>query len=117
MSNGGEHESVDELIDTRISVTRDRELAVVAIQGELDVATSPELRRELAKLLAEGVDSIVMDVTEMSFIDSSGLAVLLSAMKRLRDEHDTRLVLRRVQAPVRRVLEITGLTPLFGIET
>lgn len=87
----------------------------VVVRGEVDIATSPELRRQLERL---GHDDgpIVVDVTEMSFIDSSGLGVLVEAEKNRREAGVGSLTLRGMQQPVRRVFEITGLTDLFEVE-
>src|SRR5207302_9285393 len=52
--------------------------------GELDVNTAPELREQLARLVNEGVRHIVVDLAQVSFVDSTALSVLVSALKRLR---------------------------------
>jgi len=96
--------------------TRDGEW-VVTVQGEIDVATSPRLHTELHTLLEQGARSIVLDLGSMSFIDSSGLGVLVGALKRLKDQQGDTIVLRDLQEPARRVFEITGLTGLFTIES
>jgi anti-sigma B factor antagonist len=88
---------------------------VLRASGEIDVATSPELRRALHQLV-DRQGSIVVDLGDVSFIDSSGLGVLVGTLKRLRehDPHGT-LVLEGLQDPVRKVFDITGLTDLFAI--
>jgi anti-sigma B factor antagonist len=88
---------------------------VLRASGEIDVATSPELRRELHQLLERRV-SIVVDLRDVSFIDSSGLGVLVGTLKRLRErDPNGTLVLEGLQDPVRKVFDITGLTDLFAI--
>jgi RNA polymerase sigma-B factor len=89
---------------------------LVTVSGEIDVATSPRLRSELIDLLDQKAQSIVLDLGGMSFIDSSGLGVLVGALRRLREQDGSSIVLRGMQPPVRRVFEITGLTDLFTIE-
>ncbi|TMK83434.1 MAG: STAS domain-containing protein [Actinobacteria bacterium] len=54
---------------------------VVRAAGELDVNTAPELREQLARLIAEDARQIVIDLTEVSFVDSTALSVLVSALK------------------------------------
>jgi anti-sigma B factor antagonist len=88
--------------------------AVVRAAGELDVNTAPELREQLARLVSEGTRQIVVDLTDVSFVDSTALSVLVSALKRLR-QADGDLQLASPNASVRRVFEITGLTRLFTI--
>jgi anti-sigma B factor antagonist len=89
---------------------------VLVVGGEIDVATSPQLRRELHQLIDQGATSIVLDLSEVTFIDSSGLGVLVGVLKRLREDGgDRALVLAGLQDPVRKVFDITGLSELFTI--
>jgi anti-sigma B factor antagonist len=90
-----------------------REHPVVVARGEIDVATSPTLRAQLAELLARGADSVTLDLAGVSFIDSSGLGVLVGALKRLRDGGGQTFNLVAARSGVRRVFEITGLDQLF----
>jgi len=87
---------------------------VVRAAGELDVNTAPELREQLARLIAADTSLIVVDLADVSFVDSTALSVLVSALKRLR-QADGDLELASPNPSVRRVFEITGLTRLFTI--
>jgi len=87
---------------------------VVRAAGELDVNTAPELREQLTRLIGEDSRRIVVDLSEVSFVDSTALSVLVSALKRLR-QADGDLELAAPNPSVRRVFEITGLTRLFTI--
>jgi anti-sigma B factor antagonist len=89
--------------------------SIIAVSGEIDVATSPELSQAIHGAL-EQATSITIDLSATTFIDSSGLGVLVSALKRARELGHESVTLRGVQEPVRRVLEITGLTELFAVE-
>ena len=89
--------------------------AVVAVRGEIDVATSPTLRTELYAIIDAGARELVVDLSELGFIDSSGLGVLVAALKHMR-EREGELILAGLQQPARRVFEITDLTELFTIE-
>jgi anti-sigma B factor antagonist len=88
---------------------------VVAVQGEIDVATSPTLREELYAIIDGGARELVVDLSGLGFIDSSGLGVLVAALKHMR-ERDGQLILAGLQQPALRVFEITDLTTLFTIE-
>jgi anti-sigma B factor antagonist len=89
---------------------------VLHVRGEIDVATSPELRRELHQLLDRG-GPIVVDLHDLTFIDSSGLGVLVGTLQRVRERgRGEQLVLAGLQDPVRRVFDITGLSELFVIQ-
>jgi anti-sigma B factor antagonist len=87
----------------------------LTIVGEIDAATSPQLRQELSDLIEGGTEHIELDLSAMTFIDSTGLGVLVGALKRMHDERDGRLPITGVSDPVRRVFEITGLTGVFDI--
>jgi anti-sigma B factor antagonist len=82
---------------------------VVAVHGELDVATSPQLRTELSALVARGARDITLEFADVSFVDSSGLGVLVGTYKRLREDGDGSIRIVGAQASVRKVFEITGL--------
>ena len=89
---------------------------VVTVRGEIDVATSPDLKDRLGGLLDQRARFITLDLSKLAFIDSSGLGVLVSAHKRLRENGGETILLRGMQEPVRHVFEITGLTKLFTVE-
>jgi len=87
---------------------------VVRVAGEVDIQTSPILEGELTTLLDQGHSSLVVDLAEVTFLDSTGLSVLIAGLKRCQTAGgDLRLVSPR--ANVLRVLEITGLTEAFQV--
>lgn len=96
--------SLDQLT---VVVDRAAEPPVIALSGELDPHTAPLLQREIDGVLTEGTD-LVLDLSQLGFVDSSGLRVLISAQHQLAD-HGGTLVLRSPSETVRRLLEITGL--------
>jgi len=87
---------------------------VIVVHGDIDVAGGPIL--EAAILDRESAGPIVLDLDDVVFIDSSGLRSLLGASRRAR-ENDRVVTLRRVGPEVRRLLEITGTTEHFKIES
>jgi anti-sigma B factor antagonist len=99
----------------RLHTTRSDSRAVLSLEGEMDLATSPALRQHLLDLRDDGVSQVVVDLSELQFIDSTGLGALVAAVKRYR-EHGGDIVLRKPTASVGRVLEIAGLTRVFEIE-
>jgi anti-sigma B factor antagonist len=98
----------------RISVRDDDGTANVTVEGEVDVATAPALRDELYRLIEQGASQIVVDLSGMDFIDSTGLGVLVGALKRAR-EGGGGIELRGLRPSARKVFEITGLSTAFTI--
>ncbi len=77
---------------------------VVAVQGEVDRLTAPELAECVAAAIATGPLDVVLDLTDMTFIDCSGINLFVSARMEL--SADCRVVLRHPQPFVRRILGI-----------
>jgi anti-sigma B factor antagonist len=88
--------------------------AVVAVAGEIDVYTSPLLQERLVEVLRDGSSSIVLDLSAVTFLDSTGLGVLITGLKRCRSAEGD-LVLVTSQPNVLKVLEITGLNDVFQV--
>jgi anti-sigma B factor antagonist len=82
--------------------------ATLALRGELDPHTAPLLQERIDAIFASGRTDLCLDLSGLSFIDSSGLRVILSAHKRA-DDRGGRLVLRSPSPTARRLLVITGL--------
>jgi anti-sigma B factor antagonist len=88
---------------------------VLRVFGEVDIQTSPILDEELRRVVGEGVSSIIVDLSEVTFLDSTGLSVLIAGLKRCQNARgDLRLVSPR--SNVRKVLEITGLIDVFHLQ-
>ena len=87
---------------------RDGVLHTISVQGELDLATADLLERELVRV--EGTDalSIVLDLSGLTFVDSTGVRLLISAHARSRADSN-RLTLLRGPSSVQRVFELTGV--------
>jgi anti-sigma B factor antagonist len=92
----------------------DGSAAVVHIIGELDLATAPTLRETLARLYQDGTTSVVLDLTDLDFVDSTGLSEFVVALKRCR-ERGGDVVLRSPSRSTARVLTISGLDRVFTI--
>jgi anti-sigma B factor antagonist len=97
------------------SVTHSDGNAVVLLVGELDLTSAPLLRRTLNKLVASGYPQIVLDLAELSFVDSQGLAVLIVTNERL-SRSGRSLILRSPSPSVRELLQLMGLGDIFTTE-
>lgn len=88
--------------------------ARVRLEGELDIATTPGAEAEVRRLEEEGTPEIVLDLRGLTFMDSTGLRLLVGADARAR-EAGHRLTIIRGPEPVHRVLEITGLDAKLNV--
>jgi anti-sigma B factor antagonist len=89
---------------------------VLDIVGEVDLYTAPALRDRIASLIDGGVRRLVVNLEEVGFLDSSGLGVLIGALRRLK-EHDGVLRLVCNEGSTLKVLTVTGLDKVFQIHT
>jgi anti-sigma B factor antagonist len=94
----------------------DSERHVVAVRGEIDLFTAPELKAALSESIESGHSRIVVDLTDTTFLDSTALGVLIGAVKRLRSR-DGRLTIVNVDDNIAKTFEITGLDQIFPISS
>jgi anti-sigma B factor antagonist len=87
---------------------------VLAVRGELDLFNASELKEAFARCIDAGRIRIIVDLAETTFVDSSGLSVLMAACKRLRSRGGT-LAMVNLNETIARILQITGLDQTFTI--
>ena len=92
----------------------DGERHVLAVRGEIDLFTAPELKQVLAESIEASRIRIIVDLTETTFLDSTALGVLIGAVKRLRSR-DGALAIVNVDENIAKTFEITGLDQIFTI--
>jgi anti-sigma B factor antagonist len=101
-------------VDLNVSTASQGGHAVVTVTGELDLYTAPRLQTALAELLRDQIGRIVVDMSGIEFCDSTGMNVLLAAMKRNKERGGT-LELAAPRPAVRRILQVTGLDTVFTV--
>ncbi len=89
-------------------------VTVLAVSGEADLHTAPELRERMQGAIDGGSSTLLLDLSGTTFLDSTTLGVLFGGMKQLRERNGS-MQLVVPQAEVRRVLEITQLDRVFSI--
>ena len=87
---------------------------IVAVGGEIDVYTAPRLRDKITELVADGSYHLIVDMQAVEFLDSTGLGVLVGALKKVR-QHDGSLELVCTQDRLLKIFRITGLAKVFVI--
>ena len=98
----------------QIATTPGSDRYVIAASGEVDLASSPELDTAIIAAIKFGSSSLVIDLTDVSFMDSSGLGVIVRGLKRCR-EADKDLDLVITNERVLKVFGITGLDQVIPI--
>jgi anti-sigma B factor antagonist len=97
-----------------LSVTREPDMAVMSIQGEADHYFAPDFKATMLEELAAGIDTIIVDYTRTSYLDSDNLAVLVGGVKRTRSTGGV-LIVVAPSRDISKIFEITGLDRVFPI--
>jgi len=101
-------------VELDVSTTDQDGRTVVAAIGEVDLFTAPALDAELTRVVAAGASTVVVDLTGVDFLDSTGLSVLVKALKRVR-ESDGSLSVVVASERVAKVFRITGLDQILPV--
>src|SRR3954453_21880908 len=98
--------------DLEVRTAFDGDVATITITGEIDLASSTQLNRELDAALDRRPSHVRLDLDGVDFMDTTGVAALLKARRRALEQH-SRFTVLSSSAVITRLLEITGLTALL----
>jgi anti-sigma B factor antagonist len=101
-------------VDLSLATRTEGGRTVVAVAGEIDVYTAPKLREQIVALVDDGHYDLIIDMSGVEFLDSTGLGVLVGGLKRVR-AHDGSLALVCNEERILKIFRITGLTKVFPI--
>lgn len=87
----------------------------VALEGELDVSTADKLKEYLHKLADEKVIDMRIDLTNLDYIDSTGLGVMIGVLKKLKT-NEKEIYIMNPKSNVKKIFTITGLDKIFKVE-
>jgi anti-sigma B factor antagonist len=87
---------------------------VLPLEGEIDLHVSPRIALSLAQMVKKKPEKLVVDLSKVSYIDSSGLAVLIEAMQSI-EEYGGKFAIAGMQETVRSIFEIARLDQVFRI--
>ena len=96
-----------------INVERDFELVTLEITGRLDTTTAPELEASLKDSIAD-VTNLVLDFSELDYLSSAGLRVLLQTQKTMNKQGE--MVVRNINETIAEIFEVTGFSDVLTIE-
>lgn len=87
----------------------------VKLNGEIDIYNAPDLKESLGTLIEEKQGDIIIDCEGLKYIDSTGLGVLISVLKRVK-EYDGTIKITNLKPYIRKIFTITGLDKIFILE-
>jgi anti-anti-sigma factor len=105
---------MDGRLECEVGNVRTGEPRNIAVRGEVDLATASELEAVVRSALEEAADGVVLDLAQLTFIDSSGLRALVALAKDAESRRKS-LALRNLPRHAQRVLELTGLGDWFEV--
>jgi len=97
-----------------VALTQEESCLIAALSGELDVATVPRARAQLEAALTPGIKGLVLDVSRVTFMDSSGLGFLLGRYRWFM-ERGGAVAVAGARSQVKRVLELSGLAKIMPV--
>ena len=95
-----------------IKVTQEKQLAIVAITGSVDSLTSGEVTRSLSQQIEAGKKRVIVDLSQVDFLGSAGLRVILAGLKESRQQGGD-LSLAGAQPGVEKILKMSGFTNIL----
>lgn len=103
-------------MNLKIDIEESLNSRIVKLAGEVDVYTAPLLRDAIIPLTVEKDLYLIVDMTEVSYMDSTGLGVFINAFKSSH-QHNSSLKLIGVTEKIERLFQITGLSEIIDIDT
>ncbi|MCF7873022.1 MAG: STAS domain-containing protein [Candidatus Omnitrophica bacterium] len=98
----------------KISEEKRDDTIIVSVSGEINIDTSPDLRKAFDQYTQQGIKKVIIDCVNLTYIDSSGLATLIELMQRLK-KIEGELKICNLENKVKSVFEVTKLDKLFDI--
>jgi anti-sigma B factor antagonist len=101
-------------MDIKIESRDSQCLPILEVEGEVDVYTAPKLKSRILDKIDQGFYKLIIDLTKVDFIDSSGLGVLVGGLKRV-GPHKGKVILVINKSNIMKIFNITGLDKVFAI--
>lgn len=101
-------------LDIKVVSKEVKNAYVIDVQGEIDVYTSPRVKETINELIEKEHYNLIINLEEVRYIDSTGLGVLIGALKKVR-EHNGSINLICTNPQIKKIFNITGLVKIFGI--
>lgn len=102
-------------LNLKIVKIESKEVSILQLIGEVDVYTAPKLKEELLPMVEKTNQKVEIDLSQVDYMDSTGLGVIIGALK-LSKSKDGQLTLLNATARLERLFDITGLAEVMDIE-
>ena len=96
-----------------INKTQNGTQLTISVEGRLDTVTAPQLEAEL-KTSLDGIEKLVFDISELEYVSSAGLRVLLSAQKTMNKQGS--MIVKGANEAIMEIFEVTGFVDLLNLE-
>ena len=103
-------------MNLKVDVREEGNTRVVYLNGEVDVYTASKLKEKIIPLAEESNKTLIVDLSDVNYIDSTGLGIFIGALK-CTDKSGSSLKITGVNSRVQRLFEITGLSEVIEIDT
>lgn len=100
--------------DLDVRIHRNKDIPVVDLYGDIDSHTCSKLGMAIANLITKGDLQLIIDLTGVNYIDSSGLGTLVGGLRRV-NEQNGHLAISNANPQIRRIIDITGLSKVFSL--
>lgn len=102
-------------MNMQIKKTTEGTTHYIELVGEIDAYTVPKLQEELMPLAEQNKQTIIVDLSEVTYLDSTGLGILVGTLKKSH-KHQSEVILKNMTKRVQRLFDITGLDEIFTIQ-
>lgn len=92
-----------------------KEKLKIMLKGEVDISSAQEFKAQLYEMIGEGEKDLELFCEELSYIDSTGLGILVGALKRVKEKHNN-VYIYRLKENIKKLFRITGLDKVFILE-
>jgi len=98
-----------------IELEKNDEICKISVEGEMDINTYKKVKDKLNAIIDEGSIDIELDFKNLSYIDSTGIGVLIGILKKLK-KNEQSLVIKNARDNIKRLFSITGLDKIFILQ-
>lgn len=103
------------MFDLMMDNQNDADRLKLILQGEIDISSAPEFKTKLYEMIGEGEQDVALYCDGLSYIDSTGLGILVGALKRVKN-HQKGVYIFQLRDNIRKLFRITGLDKVFVLE-